>query len=61
MASRHAREFNINKQQIAAFCRRHRIRKLWLFGSMLRDAPGPASEVDLLVEFQPGARALDNQ
>jgi hypothetical protein len=41
--------------QIAAFCRRHHIRQLALFGSVLRDDFGPDSDVDVLVEFEPGA------
>ena len=40
--------------RIAAFCRRHHIRKLAFFGSMLRDDFGPDSDVDVLVEFEPG-------
>ena len=40
--------------QIADFCRRHHIRKLSLFGSVLRDDFGPQSDVDVLVEFEPG-------
>jgi len=39
---------------IAEFCRRHRIRRLSLFGSILRKDFGPASDVDVLVEFEPG-------
>lgn len=39
---------------IAEFCRRHHIRKLSLFGSVLRDDFGPDSDVDVLVEFEPG-------
>jgi len=46
----------ISKSQIADFCRRHRIRKLSLFGSLLRDDFGPKSDVDVLVEFEPDAR-----
>ena len=42
--------------RIADFCRRWKIRELSLFGSALRDDFGPASDVDLLVEFQPGTR-----
>ena len=42
------------KGQIAAFCRRHHIRKLSLFGSVLRDDFRPDSDVDVLVEFKPG-------
>lgn len=40
---------------IRGFCARHRIRRLGLFGSILRDDFGPDSDVDVLVEFQPGA------
>ena len=46
----------IDAEQIAAFCRRHRIRKLALFGSVLRDDFRPDSDVDVLVEFAPEAR-----
>ncbi len=42
------------KDQIADFCRRHHIRKLALFGSVLRDDFGPQSDIDVLVEFEPG-------
>lgn len=38
---------------IAAFARAHGIRRLAMFGSVLRDDFGPDSDVDLLVEFQP--------
>lgn len=40
--------------QIEAFCRKHHIRKLSLFGSVLRSDFGPESDVDVLVEFEPG-------
>lgn len=36
-------------------CRRHRIRKLSLFGSVLKGTAGPDSDIDLLVEFLPDA------
>ena len=39
---------------IAEFCRRYRIRKLSLYGSVLRDDFRPDSDVDVLVEFSPG-------
>jgi predicted nucleotidyltransferase len=42
------------KEEIAAFCRRHHIRKLAFFGSVLRDDFTPESDVDVLVEFEPG-------
>ncbi len=44
----------IPKDKIAEFCRKHHIRKLSLFGSVLRDDFGPDSDVDVLVEFEPG-------
>jgi len=42
------------KDKIADFCRRHHIRKLSLYGSVLRDDFRPDSDVDVLVEFEPG-------
>ena len=42
------------RQQIVEFCRRHHIRKLALFGSVLRDDFRHDSDVDVLVEFEPG-------
>ena len=44
----------VPKEEIAAFCRRHHIRKLAFFGSVLRDDFTPESDVDVLVEFEPG-------
>ena len=44
----------IDRQKIANFCRRHHIRKLALFGSVLREDFRPDSDVDVLVEFEPG-------
>jgi hypothetical protein len=44
----------IDRDRIAEFCRRHHIRRLALFGSVLRDDFGPTSDVDVLVEFEPG-------
>jgi hypothetical protein len=40
--------------KIAEFCRKHRIRRLAFFGSVLRDDFRPDSDVDVLVEFEPG-------
>lgn len=47
-------DIDVDAQALAAFCRRHGIRRLALFGSALGDAFGPESDVDLLVEFNPG-------
>lgn len=44
----------IDRQRIADFCRRHHVRRLAVFGSVLRDDFGPDSDVDILVEFEPG-------
>ena len=43
----------VPREQVAEFCRRHHIRKLSLFGSVLRDDFRPDSDVDVLVEFEP--------
>ena len=47
--------FDIPTDRIAEFCRTHRIRRLALFGSVLRDDFRPDSDIDVLVEFEPGA------
>jgi uncharacterized protein len=44
------------KKKIAEFCKKHHIRKLSLFGSVLRDDFTPESDLDILVEFEPGTR-----
>lgn len=46
-------KISIPREQIAEFCRRHHIRKLALFGSVLRDDFRSDSDVDVLVEFEP--------
>ena len=46
----------LDSAAIAAFCEHHPVRKLALFGSVLRDDFGPDSDVDILLEFEPGAR-----
>jgi predicted nucleotidyltransferase len=44
----------IDRNRIADFCRRNHIQRLSLYGSVLRDDFGPESDVDVLVEFEPG-------
>jgi hypothetical protein len=44
----------VPREQIEEFCRRHHIRRLSLFGSVLRSDFGPDSDVDVLVEFETG-------
>jgi hypothetical protein len=46
----------VDKQKLAEFARRNRIRRLALFGSVLREDFRPDSDVDVLVEFEPDAR-----
>ena len=41
-------------QAIADFCRKNHIRRLALFGSIIHDDFRPDSDVDVLVEFEPG-------
>jgi predicted nucleotidyltransferase len=48
------KNIRIDPDKIDAFCRKHHIRKLSFFGSVLRDDFGPQSDVDVLVEFEPG-------
>ncbi len=45
---------DISKDKIAEFCQQHHVRKLSLFGSVLRDDFRPESDIDFLVEFEPG-------
>ena len=44
---------DIPKEKITEFCRTHHIRKLALFGSVLREDFRTDSDVDVLVEFDP--------
>lgn len=46
----------IDPEALATLCQRHRIRKLSLFGSQLKGTARPDSDIDLLVEFEPGSR-----
>jgi uncharacterized protein len=49
-----ALSLKIPRHKIAEFCKRNYIRRLALFGSALRDDFTPESDVDVLVEFEPG-------
>ena len=44
----------IDPEQLERLCRRNGIRRVSLFGSVLKGTDGPESDVDLLVEFEPG-------
>ena len=45
----------VDKRRLAAFCRKHNISRLALFGSVLSSRFHPDSDVDVLVEFQSGS------
>src|SRR5438094_781836 len=48
--------FDIDEQAIDDFCRKHGVARLALFGSVLRTDFNPTrSDIDMLVEFLPGA------
>ena len=44
----------IPRKEIQEFCRRNHISRLSLFGSVLTPNFGPESDIDILVEFEPG-------
>jgi len=48
-------KLSYEKDALDRLCRHYRIRRLALFGSVLNGTAGPDSDVDLLVEFEPGA------
>jgi predicted nucleotidyltransferase len=50
------RQIHIPQNELIEFCQRYPIHRLALFGSALRDDFGPDSDIDILVEFEPGAR-----
>ena len=44
----------VDQERLAELCRQNGIRRLAIFGSALRDDFGPGSNVDVLIEFEPG-------
>jgi predicted nucleotidyltransferase len=44
---------SMDQQKVAAFCRKHHIRRLALFGSTLHGDSMADSDLDVLVEFEP--------
>ena len=46
-------QVSVSRDALVAFCTEHGIRRLAVFGSALRDDFGPASDIDVLVEFEP--------
>lgn len=51
---RRSPRIGFDRDRLAAVCRRHHVARLSLFGSVLTDEFGPGSDVDVLVEFEPG-------
>jgi hypothetical protein len=47
-------KIKIQKEKLVKFCQKHHIQKLAFFGSVLRDDFTPDSDIDVLVEFEPG-------
>jgi hypothetical protein len=47
-------KIRVPRKKLQDFCRKNHIRKLAFFGSVLRDDFGPDSDIDVLVEFEPG-------
>jgi len=48
-------QIDVPMENIEAFCRKWKVRRMWLFGSVLREDFGPESDVDVMVEFAPEA------
>jgi len=48
------RNIEIPSEEVDAFCRRHHVRRLAFFGSVLRDDFTADSDLDILVEFDEG-------
>lgn len=46
-------QISVDPERLAHICRRYHVRRLSAFGSVLREDFGPASDVDLLIEFDP--------
>ncbi|MBC8205025.1 nucleotidyltransferase domain-containing protein [bacterium] len=46
-------KIEIDREKIADFCKKHHIRRLWLFGSVLCDDFREDSDIDVLYEFEP--------
>jgi uncharacterized protein len=45
-------QIDFSREELEAICRRRAVKRLALFGSVVRDDFGPDSDVDVLVEFR---------
>jgi hypothetical protein len=55
-ASAATTRLQLDPTRLASLCTSHRVSRLWLFGSILRPNFRPESDIDVLVEFAPGAQ-----
>ncbi len=46
----------LDASSLVEICRRYGVKELSLFGSAARDQMGPESDIDIMVEFEPGVR-----
>lgn len=49
-------KIQINQEEISAFCQRWQVNQFALFGSVLREDFHSDSDIDVLVEFEPGTK-----
>jgi len=52
----HLGGIQVGSPTLAELCRRYSVKELSLFGSAARGEMGPESDVDIMVEFEPGVR-----
>lgn len=48
------RRIDVPEDKLRELCERYKVKELSVFGSVLRDDFGPDSDIDVLVEFEPG-------
>jgi predicted nucleotidyltransferase len=48
------------REEILALAQSHKATRVRLFGSVVRRESGDSSDVDFLVDFEPGASAIDH-
>jgi uncharacterized protein len=52
----HLGDRKVNGSALAEVCQRYGVKELSLFGSSVRGEMGPESDIDIMVEFEPGVR-----
>jgi predicted nucleotidyltransferase len=56
-ALRALQRLKVSRRAVGDFCRRHHLKKLSFFGSITREDFRPDSDVDVMLEFEPGHKA----